>query len=118
MLSDLVTTLFDSYDPDFPKKSTEGSESNRMAAKSTIITLENFEDWDQWWRALKASILEEIWPRADPEQPASRPMVPPTWPRIQDIAPLAVAYVALSSAQQRTYDCQGSGGSILKLKNS
>ena len=74
------------------------------AMKSTIITLDNAEDWDQWLRELKASISEEFWLLADLEQPKSQPMLPPIRPRIQDIAPLAVAYVALSSAQQRTYD--------------
>ena len=75
-----------------------------MAAKSTITTLENAEDWDQWMQELKASISEEFWPLADPRQPQCQLMPPPIWPRIQDIASLAVAYVALSQAQQRTYD--------------
>ena len=75
-----------------------------MAAKSTIIALENVEDWDQWLRELKASMSEEFGSLADPEQPESQPILPPIRPRIQDIAPFAVAYVALTSAQQRTYD--------------
>ena len=69
-----------------------------MAAKSTITTLENAEDWDQWMREMKASISEEFWPLADPEQPKSQPMPPPIRPRIQHIAPFAVAYVGLSQA--------------------
>ena len=70
----------------------------KMAAKSTITTLENAKDWDQWMRELKASISKEFWPLADPGQPQSQPMPPPIRPRIQDIAPLAVAYVALLQA--------------------
>ena len=71
---------------------------------STMITLDIAENWDQWLRDLKASISEEFRPLADPEQLESQPILPPVRPSIQDIAPNAVAYVALSSAQQRTYD--------------
>ncbi|MCJ1464552.1 hypothetical protein MMC07_003165 [Pseudocyphellaria aurata] len=41
-----------------------------MASKTAIINLTKAEDWDQWIREMKGTILAEFWPLAHPEQPA------------------------------------------------
>ena len=75
-----------------------------MASTPTKTILTRSEDWEPWYKDLKANVSSEIWPYINPEGQQRALLQQPPRPEPADFDGTSMTYAQLSAAHQQAYE--------------